>query len=254
MKSATATRILFDDPNSFFRASRTVALHEQQGSTLRTKKPLISDIKSELASSSVIISLLNNLDAIDTRLIWIRDSFALPPIEIPFHITEYSQRLQEVIKYIGLAKGDCARLKKSTAQMSEDDIQAVYDKFNSIITQFNDIMNVDIADENEFGEMVPNANADIVDRAIFKKFEADLRSLIGIIDQLLKLKNQFVAEGPSTGIPAAEVIPPPPDYDPEEEVGAGRYRGGLLGAPSGHFRVLSSRAREIQAKPYKRFA
>jgi hypothetical protein len=226
MKSQTATKILYDDPNSFFRASRRVALHELQGATLRTKKPSSEDIKQGLISSSILISLLNDLDAIDTRLIPVVSMItAQPPVYMPIELTGMDSKITEILKYIGLSSGDIKRLKKSTSPLSEEDLSAITTIMEAIIEKFTDIMSVDVVPENQ----------ELLNSPIVLKLETELRKMLDQLKQLVELKTSSIRPGESP-MEQPNIDEIPPDME-----------------GAGHFKVLSSRMRHIQKSNYKRF-
>jgi hypothetical protein len=220
MKSQTSTQILYDDPNSFLRASKRVALYEMQGSKLKTTKPFIEDVKLGMETSSRIIAFINDLDAVDTRFKFISTNLT----DVQFHAISIETTARELLKYVGLCKASLRVLKKSTT-IQQEDLQKVYSITESLYTTLDEIQN-----EISIGEV----DDILIQSATFQKMLNEVDILVKSIIQFINIKNQ------DTGL-NLNIEPALPDLQPEEFVGGS------------HFKVLSSRMRDIQKNPYKRF-
>jgi hypothetical protein len=244
MKSQTATQILYDDPNSFFRASKAVALTEKTGASLKTIKPKFEDTKQALATSSRVMQFINELDGIDTRMKYITQNMVNMPQYTPFIIGTIENSSREILKYIGMAEASMRALKNSTT-ISQEDLQQIYALLMSI-SESDDAIRHDA----EIGEI----DDAILESTTFAKMMSGLSKMYTSIITFINLKQTGQNNLVQTQTPAAEAfdeIPPPEEELVEEPyVGAGRRS---VGASSGHFKVLSERARQIQAQPYKRF-
>jgi hypothetical protein len=242
MKSKTATQILYDDPNSFFRASKTVALHELQGATLKTKKPSIDDVKESLVVESKMIALINEVQAIDTRFTWLSQNFG----QVQFGMISLEVTMREILKYIGLATASL-RIVKRYKTIPQDDLQSVYSTAENIYDTFQNIKNMKDTDQLQ---------PEIENSPTFNRLMESIAKLVASINTLVQTQLATTSTTIETR-PVDDIPPPEPpvqdELEAEEFVGGMRCYGGQLGASSGHFKVLSSRAREIQRHPYKRF-
>ena len=245
MKSATATKILYEDPNSFFRASRTVALRDLVGSTLKSIKPRPMDIRLEMISSAKITELVNNLDAIDTRLKFISNHTVVANFN--FGTIEVSAR--EILKFIGVCTSLMKQLKSASIILPQDELNQIYSFTQSIYNSLDSIV-LDLSQNN--------ANEAFVQSSTINKLVEFIGRFINTLQQFIQLKN--ISGGDITNELFPNPILPPQYLDeipePEGPVGnddeiIGGRRG--LGADTGHFRVLSDRFRQIQKAPYKRF-
>ena len=265
MNSKQRTKILYDDPNSFLRASKTVNLHELQGSTLKTTKPNIQDVKMGMITSSKTIELINNLDAIDTRLNW-----AVSNLGEHMMFAQVEIVLREIIKFSGLCQANLRALKKSS-QLSPEDINALSDVQSSISDNFAEFANLDF-NIDEIGPYAYNDIEQLFKGTTFKKVFTSIEKLLQDLFNFINVKNSSTQSpiGTLPAVPPGDLqpepyleddIPGPPPGNPDDDgleyydalQGMGRYRGGSIGAQSGHFRVLSNRASKIQSSPFKRF-
>ena len=245
MKSATATKILYEDPNSFFRASRTVALRDLVGSTLKSIKPRPMDTKLEMISSTKITELVNNLDAIDTRLKFISQHTVVANFN--FGTIETSAR--EILKFMGVCNSLMRQLKPAATILPQEELQQIYSFTQSIYDSLDSIV-LDIS-QNE-------ANEAFIQSSTINKLVEFVGRFIGSLQQFMKLKNISGGDFATELFPDPILPPQYPDEIPEpegpigddDEIIGGR-RG--FGADTGHFRVLSDRFRQIQKAPYKRF-
>ena len=262
MNSKQRTKILYDDPNSFLRASRTVNLHELSGATLKTTKPTTMDVKMGMITSSKIIELINNLDAIDTRINWVNLNLG-----IDMYYAQVEGTLREIVKFAGLSQQNLRALKKSS-QISADDLIAISNLQSSISDSLEWLDNIDFNPD----DMGPQAYDDVqrlVNGTTYTKVIQSIDKLRRDLFDFVNVKNSST-QTPIGTLPGdlqpepylEEDIPGPPPGNPDDEdglqyydalQGMGRYRGGSLGAQSGHFRVLSNRASKIQSSPFKRF-
>lgn len=229
-----STEILYNDPNSFFRASKSVYLHDMQGSSLKTKKPLIEDVKLGMETSSRIIQFINDLDAVDTRFKWISQNLT----DVQFAAITIEVTIRELLKYVGLCNASLRALKKSTTIQPED-LQKIYSISESIYDTFDEIKNaIDITNN-------PEEQNNIIDdillhSATFQKMMNEVHKLVLSCNDFIQTKNV------DTNL-NIQTLPIPIDQQellPEGFVGAGR---------GSHFNVLSSRVRDIQKQSYKRF-
>ena len=245
MKSATATKILYEDPNSLFRASRTVALRDLVGSTLKSIKPRPMDTKLEMISTTKITELVNSLDAIDTRLEFISQHTVVANFN--FGTIEVSAR--EILKFTGVCTSLMRQLKPASIIIPQEELQQIYSLTQSIYDSLDSIV-LDISRDQ--------ANEAFIQSSTINKLVETIGRFISTLQQFVQLKNI------SGGDIAAELFPDPimpPQYldeIPEPEGPAGNDNeviGGRrnLGSDTGHFRVLSDRFRQIQKAPYKRF-
>lgn len=247
MKSATATKILYEDPNSFFRASRTVALRDLVGSTLKSIKPRPMDTKLEMISSSKTIELVNNLDAIDTRLQFISQHTVVANFN--FGTIEISAR--EILKFVGGCTSLMRQLKPASIIIPQEELQQIYSVTQSIYDSLDSIV-LDISQNL--------ANEAFIQSSTINKLVETIGRFISTLQQFMQLKN--VSGGDyATRLFPDPILPPQyldeiPEPEPEGPAGndnevIGGRRG--IGADTGHFRVLSDRFRQIQKAPYKRF-
>ena len=238
MKSQTATQILYDDPNSFFRASKQVALHEKIGASLKTSKPRFEDTKLALATSSRVMQFINELDGIDTRMRYISQNMIN---NVPFLVGTIENSAREVLKYIGMANSSMRALKNSTT-ISQEDLQQMYSILVETAASIDGIKH-----DADIGEI----DGVILNSPTFNKLMNTLDKFYGTISNFISIKqtgnNNII--GPAQPF---DEIPPPEEMVQEPYIDGGNRR--ILGASSGHFKVLSDRAREIQGYQYKRFA
>lgn len=262
MNSKQRTKILYDDPNSFLRASKTVNLHELQGSTLRTTKPTTMDVKMGMITSSKTIELINNLDAIDTRINWVNLNLG-----IDMYYAQVEGTLREIVKFAGLCQQNLRALKKSS-QISAEDIIAISNLQSSISDSLEQLVGIDF-NPDELGPQAYDDVMRLVNGTTYTKVVQSIDKLRRDLFDFINVKNSST-QTPIGTLPAVDLqpepdleddIPGPPPGNPDDDgleyfdalQGMGRYRGGSIGAQSGHFRVLSNRASKIQSSPFKRF-
>ena len=245
MKSATATKILYEDPNSFFRASRTVALRDLVGSTLKSIKPRPMDTKLEMITVTKTTELVNNLDAIDTRLKFISQHTVVANFN--FGTIEVSAR--EILKFIGVCTSLMRQLKPASIIIPLEELQQIYSVTQTIYDSLDSI--VLAISQNQ-------ANDEFIQSSTINKLVDNISRFIRTMQQFMQLKNVSGGDISTVLFPDPTLPPQYLDEIPEPEgpvVDDAEVFGGRrgLGADTGHFRVLSDRFRQIQKAPYKRF-
>jgi hypothetical protein len=223
------SEVLYDDPNSFLRASKTVFLHDMQGSSLKTKRPLIEDVKLAMETSSRIIQFINELDAVDIRFKWISTNLT----DVVFAALTLETTMRELLRYVGLCNASLRSLKKSTTIQAED-LQKVYSIAESLDDTHDQIKNeISIGDVDDI----------LIQSSTFQKMMQDIEKLVLSCAQFISMKNI----DSNVNIQQTPIVVNQDDLEPEPFIGGRRCCGGS------HFRVLSSRVRDIQKEPYKRF-
>ena len=252
MNSKTRTQILYDNPNSMFKANKRVYMHELQGATLKTKKPTPDEITSGLKTSEQMSLLISNLEKIKT----IVDYFygAVFDIEGFRNIGASSagvfirdgintiQKTRKIIKMMG---------KFPQTTFNEDDVFA-------IVNIIDDIYRTHEYTANRLHE-APMIFESYFGGTLFKKYIDQLALLIIDFQQLLpyvdisgKIQSMNVQtiEHPQAEADFQDAQEgPPPDDDPLnlDPAPAPLYGAGKFN------KVLSSRIKQIQRHPYKRF-
>lgn len=222
------SEVLYDDPNSFLRASKTVFLHDMQGSSLKTKRPMIEDVKLGMETSSRIIQFINELDAVDIRFKWISTNLT----DVQFAAITLETTMRELLKYVGLCNASLRSLKKSTTIQAED-LQKVYSIAESLNNTHDQI-------QNEIS--INEVDDELIQSSTFQKMMQDVDKLVLACSDFISMKNVDT----NLTIQTTPIVNQD-DLEPEPFVGGRRCCGGS------HFRVLSSRVRDIQKEPYKRF-
>lgn len=213
MKSSVATKILYDGPDSFFRASKYVAQKELSGTTMKTTKPRESDIQANIVTSAKSIELINQLENFDTLIQGISEIFINGANVAPFGTTD--KYAKEAIKTIGRINASMRSLKTATLPVEDlNQMEAV------MIGVLDSIDQIPVDTEN----------------LTVDKMLSGSEKLISDITQFLDIKRGYMTDTITAGLPIIENVPQPPQI-----VGAGR------------FNVLSDRAKHIQKSPYKRF-
>lgn len=266
MNSKTRTRILYEDPNSIFKANKKVFLHELQGSTLKSKKPLPDDIEAGLKTADIVSKLIRAMSSLQTIVDYFYSVFNDAEGVRYGTFSTNQQSVKDGSSLIGIIKGLIKQLMKVPQDsFSEDDIFAILqayqdmnEKIQYVISEINNRDNRPIMEPFFFG-------------SVFSGFIKKMQSLFSALQQLLPYTNisgsiqniapnaiadvvrEFPPEQPDAEYPddfQALDDEYPDDFEPLD--GAGRRRGRLLRG-SGRYKVLSNRAHIIQSQPYKRF-
>jgi hypothetical protein len=259
MDSKKRSKILYDDPNSMFKANRTVYLHELQGSTLKSKKPLPDDINVGLKTSESMVKLIAKLSQLD---VIIESFFSIFNDPAGMQYMAYSPNITNIKEATALITSSSVlikqMLKSPQSSFSEDNVFSILQLYQSMNEHMqyisNEIMNTPPQFMEQFFLGTP-----------YKSFHKKVQGLFNLLDQLLPYANV-------SGISLPDITGPqpidPPDNDdegvPDYEVappleGAGRRcmygsaRRGATTQGAGRYNVLSTRMSKIQQHPYKRF-
>lgn len=254
MDSKTRTRILYEDPNSIFKANKRVYLHELQGSTLRSKQPLPNDIDAGLKTSELMVKIIKSMSSLQSIIDYFYSMVELEGQRLGSNSVS-QQYIKEGSSLIGTIQGVIKQLLKSPQNsFSEDDIFTILQAYQ---------------DMNEKIQYMIEAINDLDRRPIlepfflsstFENFYKKLKSLFSALDQLVPYANVSGISIPDiNGIQPYEQLDEAEVQDdefqdavePPELDGAGRRPRLLRG--SGRYKVLSDRAHVIQSQPYKRF-
>lgn len=190
MKSSVATKILYDGPDSFFRASKIVAQKALSGATMKTTKPREADIQANILISARSIELINQLEDFDTLVRGIAENF-INNNNAPFGTTD--KYAKEAIKIIGRVNASMRALK--TATLPIEDLQQMQAVMAGIFDSIDQI-------PLDTGNLT-------VDKML-----AGSDKLILDVKQFLDVKRGFMI----TTAPIMDNIPAP-----EPAVGAGRF-------------------------------
>lgn len=245
MDTRKRTQILYDDPNSVFKAGKKIYLHELKGATLKSGKQFPDDIKSDLESQDLMSSLIRDLSQIQNII----EYFYTAMYEEPMLINAFSlSSIRDANKILGYMDSTFKKLMKVKPEtFNEDDIFSLVGFFTDLNNKIQQIANYDENVEEPFQEQFYNQSKFLVFMSKIGTMLNKLRIFIEYINvngiYFTNLSQQNI---PSLIPPRGEDIPPPPDYPPDEEAddemeGAGR------------FKVLSKRIRKQQVQPFKRF-
>lgn len=231
MNSKQQTKILYDDPNSFFRANKRVYLHELTGATLKTKKPTLVDIKDELKSSELISKLISKLSNLNSIM-----EFFSGPLQFGIQPTFLKDAgilvtsISPIIKQL---------MKSKRTSFNEDDILSVKTLLDDIVDKRDAIIaqNYGPALHNLFATFITNLNK------LLEKF-GDLLPYLDVSGKIQSMEVEPPPPPPPDDAEFQDAVEPP-EYDVEVEAEP------LDGA--GRFKVLSHRVKQIQRFPYKRF-
>lgn len=253
MDSKKRTKILYDDPNSMFKANRTVYLHELQGATLKSKKPLPDDINAGLKTSESMVKLIAKLSQLQVIVETFFSVFNDPEGMRYFSYTPSSQSIKEGSSLIGSISVLIKQMLKSPqSSFSEDDVFSILQLYQDINEKMQYIT-------NEILTTPPMIMEQFFLGTPYRNFHKKMQGLFSLLEQLLPYANVSGSiqdiKPPEPNYPIADeenfqdAQEPPPDYDiaPPLE-GAGRRCYG-----SGRHKVLSSRMSKIQQHTYKRF-
>lgn len=260
MDSKQRTKILYDDPNSIFKANRTVYLHELQGSTLKSKKPLPEDVNAGMKTSDSMVKLISKLSQLQVIVETFFSVFNDPAGMQYFAYTPSNQNIKEgsslVTSIIGLIK---QLLKVPQSSFNEDDIFSILRLYQDINEKMQYIT-------NEIMTTHPGIMEQFFLGTPYQSFHKKIQSLFDSLDKLIPYANISGVSLPDINNvqPYAPPIPeeenfqdaqePPNDLEPAPplEEGAGRRRR-IRQLGGGRYHVLSNRVRVIQQQPYKRF-
>jgi hypothetical protein len=257
MDSKKRSKILYDDPNSMFKANRTVYLHELQGSTLRSKKPLPDDIDAGLKTSESIVKLISRLSQLQVIVDMFYSVFFDADGERAFTYSPTGQSVKEAVGLITSSNVLIKQmLKAPQSSFSEDDIFSILQLYQDLNEKMQYITESIVNAHPKRGRVLYS----FFYGTIYKNFHNKIKGLFDQLDKLLPYAN-------ISGISLPDITPPQPIEDdgefqdaqqpPEDyEVappleGAGRHRRSMCG--SGRYNVLSTRMSKIQQHPYKRF-
>lgn len=242
MDSRKRTQILYDDPNSMFKASKKIYLHELKGATLKTAKQFPDDVKTDLKNQDLMSSLIRDLSQIQN----IVEYFYTAMYEAPMLINAFSlssmRDANKILGYINVLLKQLRKVKPET--FNEDDVYTLYGFFTDLT---NKIQGMADYEENQ------PLQDPFFNQIKFKVFmDKVLKMLLqlGEIMTYLNVSGSAILNIDQQNIQNVPPPPPPPPpgepdgYDPDvddEMEGAGR------------FRVLSKRIRKQQTYPFKRF-
>jgi len=227
MDSKKRTQILYDDPNSIFKAGKKIYLHDLQGSSLSSKKLYPTDINAGLKTANLVVTLISKLTTINSILDYIYSTIVVD--EIPVTPSAFIPYLKEGNTLSVSIKSHISDLlKMPQSSFKPDDVFSINSLYSNIKETLEQI--------DEIGANVPieNLNQLLVARPFVSFFEK-MSKLLKPLEELLP----YISGIPSTEISRPNQIDEIPE--PEPLVGAGRYK------------VLSSRIRKQQQSPFKRF-
>lgn len=258
MNSKKRTQILYDDPNSMFKANKTIYLHELQGSTLKTRKPTLIDINDGLKSSELMSKVMSKLSNLDSIM-----EFFTGPLQFgiqPTFIKDASMIITSILPIIKQL------MKSKRTSFNEDDVFSIKTMLDDIVDKRDAIIT------RQYGPGLNN---------LFAKFINNLNTMFQAFGQLLpymditgKIQSMDVIpiENPQAEEDFQDAVEGPPDYpdeienpddfienDDEPPPLIPDYVGLEPGPPPpiiwgrGRYRVLSNRMSKIQQHPFKRF-
>lgn len=229
MDSKKRTKILYEDPNSIFKAGKKIYLHELQGSTLRSQKPFPNDINAGLKTSNLVVTLISKLTTINSILDYIYSTVIGDELPItPSAFIPYLKEGNTLSISIKSHITDLLKMPQST--FKEDDVFSINSLYSSIKETMQQI--------DTIGANVPLDYLNPIFVAI---------PFVSFYDRMLKLLKQLEQLIPYiSGISSVSVSRPNIDEIPEPEP-----EPVLDGA--GRFNVLSKRMQKIQIQPFKRF-
>ena len=226
MDSKKRTQILYDDPNSIFKAGKKIYLHDLQGSTLSSKKLFPSDINAGLKTANLVVTLISKLTTIRSILDYIYSTVVVNEIPItPAALIPSLKEGSTISVSIKSHIKDLLKMPQST--FKEDDVFSINSLYSNIKETLQQIDNI--------GANVPLLNLnDLLVSRIFVSFYDNMLKLLKQLDQLIPYMSGVSSASVSSPNMVDEI--PEPDLD-----GAGRYN------------VLSKRMQKIQIQPFKRF-
>jgi hypothetical protein len=203
------------------------------------------DTKLEMITVTKTTELVNNLDAIDTRLKFISQHTVVANFN--FGTIEVSAR--EILKFVGVCTSLMRQLKPASIIIPLEELQQIYSVTQTIYDSLDSI--VLAISQNQ-------ANDEFIQSSTINKLVDNISRFIRTMQQFMQLKNVSGGDISTVLFPDPTLPPQYLDEIPEPEgpvVDDAEVFGGRrgLGADTGHFRVLSDRFRQIQKAPYKRF-
>lgn len=248
MDSRKRTQILYDDPNSVFKAGKKIYLHELKGATLKSSKPFPDDIKRDLQSQELMMSLLRDLSQIQNIIEYFYTAMYEEPMLINSFSLSSMRDANKILGYIDILLNKLGKVNPET--FNQDDIYSLVGFYADLREKSQEIANYDEEVEGPLQEQFYNQLKFIVFMTKIGKMLNKLQIFINYINVAgLPLRIEAgdnIQNIQSLVTPRAEDIPPPPDYPPEDEADAE-----MEGA--GRFKVLSKRIRKQQVQPFKRF-
>lgn len=232
MDSKKRTQILYDDPNSIFKAGKKIYLHELKGATLKTTKQFPEDISIGLKGADLLSSLIVKLQQINDITNYFYDGISNINFYQVYNLVSVRNNNKLVNESLNIIN-KLSKLPKTV--FNEDDVY-------SLLSVFTDI--------KETIELIME-NPEFTDTPYYRS-----RDFMSFVDNTLKLLqslNDFILSlGVSTGTSVGTEQPQPqPVIIQQEEPIDLEPAPPLEGA--GRFRVLSHRIRKQQPSPFKRF-
>jgi hypothetical protein len=253
MNSKTRTRILYEDPNSIFKANKRVFLHELQGSTLRTKRPLPDEIDAQLKTADVLSKLILKMSNLNDILDYFTGSWQ--------GIISSSGILRNGIIIInGIASIIKQILKLPRTSFNEDDGITIKNILDDLVEKYQQtivlLQNAPLGPNQqpiEYPVALRNILATFLN-SLSKLFQ-EFKKVIPYIDITGKVQSLDIVPMEIQPVDAVDAVDEEDFQDAVEGPmdgleGAGRRR---LLRGSGRYKVLSDRAHVIQSQPYKRF-
>jgi len=244
MDSKKRTQILYDDPNSMFKASKKIFAHELTGSTLKGTRPFPDDIKTNLKNQDLMSSLIRDLSQIQNIVEYFYTAMYEEPMLINAFSLSSMRDANKLLGYITILIKQLRKVKPET--FNEDDVYTLYGFFSDLTNKIQDMANYE---ENQPLE------DPFFTQIKFKVFMDKVLKMLLQLSELMTYLNvngsaQLTLNPEQQNFPSLVPPPPPPPpgppdgYDPDVD-------DAMEGA--GRFRVLSKRIRKQQTYPFKRF-
>jgi hypothetical protein len=246
MDSKTRTRILYEDPNSIFKANKRVYLHELQGSTLKSAKPFPNDITEGLKTSEILVTLISKLTAFESISDYIFSTIVAQDLPVT-GVTIIPYLKEGTVLSTSIKTQITKLLKMPQSTFNEDDVFSINSLYSSIKTTFEYLKDI--------YRDVPGYDVEELMRTVlFGSFYDKMNNIIKQLEQLIPYMTGVSSVSTSLfnpNVEAADVEFQDVEEGPIDGLeGAGRCR---LLRGSGRYKVLSDRAHVIQSQPYKRF-
>lgn len=242
MDSKKKTQILYDDPNSIFKAGKKIYLHELKGATLKSAKQFPDEIAGDLEGADLMESLIRDLSTLQNTLeMYYLVLFEGNNAEIFSGGLDGGIRdANKTIGYINILFKKLIKIRPDT--FNEDDVYSLLGFYTDMMEKLQQIQ--------QYGAMANIGLNTLFFRGI--RFTTYLVKMGRMLEKLKVFIDTINASGAYPNISTQNVPslfgpeppPPPPVYPPEmadEMEGAGR------------FKVLSKRIRKQQVQPFKRF-